>query len=376
MTRASACRKPRKCPLAEFRRRRLMLWFLLAVLLLVPRPAGAVIVLMKADGPPILGFLVRQTDQAVTLRQVLKDGSTKQRTIGRSDIDQLILSVSSDRLTKLDPKKPDQYREYAEELSEKRKDPDARQTAIRLFLITAHLAPDRLGRSSMLGLIPLARSDRERRRFRAMAYLLDPAHDRELLKMQHPTRPPSSTLDNGRGKAMVRALQLLRRGERRQALSQAKRLHLEENLAKLTTSISYEEFEQACAATCPHCTRGSIECPECKGEKQVLGANAVSTTCLVCSGTGHVVCPFCHGDYRDNPLSPSLLRRIVLVELAWLAPDGDPPKSVTDGPVVPLASWGQAVARGQIARILPLRLDMLTEMDPAACNYRDGKWVP
>ncbi len=348
---------------------------LLAGLLIGARPAGAVIILMKSPGPPIRGFLVRQTGQTITLRQVLQDGETKERTIARSEIDQVIQSVSSERLATLDPKQPDAYREYAEELSEKRKDPDARATAIRLYLIAAHLAPDRLGRSAMLGLIPLARSDQEQRRFRAMAYLLDPAHDRALLNVRRVVQPPSSTLDAGRGQAMVRALRLLRQGQRRQALSQAKRSHLDENLPKLTTTISYKEFEQACANVCPHCTRGYVTCPKCGGKKTVPGPRAAPTTCPTCAGTGHVVCPFCHGSYRDNPLSHSLLRRILLVELAWLAPGSGSPDSTERNPVVPMAGWGHAVARGHTAPILPLRLATLTEIDPAACRYRDGKWV-
>ena len=100
--------------------------------------------------------------------------------------------MSEERLAELVRSNPDAYREYAEELAEKRKDPDAQQTSIRLFQMAAVLDPQRLGRSCLLGMVPLARDAAEQRRFRAMAYLLDPDHDPALLQASEQTAARSS----------------------------------------------------------------------------------------------------------------------------------------------------------------------------------------
>lgn len=345
---------------------------LTAGVMMWPSTVSAVIIFLKTPGQPIRGYLVRQTERVITIQQLKTDGSQQQRTIARSDIDQVLIAVSQQRLASLDPTNPDGYREYAEELAEKRKDPDAQLTAIRLFVIAAYLAPAKLGHSAMLGLIPLARDAQELRRFRAMAYLLDPAHDTAVFSSPALRNRTGSELDEGRSKTLLGALRLLRQGRRRDALAQAKRTHLESTLATLTLSISYQEFVQACANVCPHCERGYQVCPECSGKKTVTDDDGQARTCPVCRGTGRVVCAHCRGNYRDNPIDPSLLRRILQLELAWSSgPDGAKPATL-DTP--PHAGWGLAVARGQTKPIMPLSVATLTEFDPTANRYRNGRW--
>ncbi len=160
-----------------------------ALIFLAPQPASAVIIFLKGQDQPLLGYLVRETSDVVVFRQLLEDGQQRRRTLSKSEIEDLIISVSDERLEKLERSDPQAYREYAEELSEKRKDPDAQETAIRLFLIAAYLDTDRLGRSCLLGMAGLARDEAEQRRFMAMAYLLDPKHDSSLLKSPTVTDP-------------------------------------------------------------------------------------------------------------------------------------------------------------------------------------------
>jgi hypothetical protein len=142
----------------------------------------AATVLLKNEATPVRGYLVAEDEQSVTLRVLEANGDWRERRILRESIEIVIRPVDAARLAELDPKFPRAYRDYAEELAEKRVDPEARETAIRLYLIAAYLAPDELGRSALLGMVPLARHEPERRRFRAMAYLLDPAGDRQLLQ--------------------------------------------------------------------------------------------------------------------------------------------------------------------------------------------------
>ena len=335
-------------------------------------PAAAVIIYVKEQAQPVRGYFVREDDQAVTLLEVLPDGSTAERSIPRSQIDDIIRSVSEQRLSELDPNKPDAYREYAEELAEKRKDPDAQQTSIRLFQIAAILDPERLGRSCLLGMVPLARNTDEQRRFRAMAYLLDPAHDTALLQTTAQPSEHTSTLDEKQAEFLLKSLRLLRQGKRKEALSQARRCKLEERLPLLTDTITYREFEKACRPTCPDCDRGRQVCPNCGGTRSVAGSDGANVPCAACGTSGEIPCTTCHGNFRSPPLKPSLLKRILEVETQWLpAVTETSDDSAANGS--PL--WSHVAQREQTAPTHALTLDTLTEFNPRHNRYVDGNWI-
>lgn len=337
-------------------------------------PAAAVIIYVKEQAQPIRGYFVREDDQAVTLLELRADGSTTERSIPRSQIEDMIRSVSEQRLSELDPSKPDAYREYAEELAEKRKDPDAQQTSIRLFQIAAVLDPERLGRSCLLGMVPLARTADEQRRFRAMAYLLDPAHDTTLLQTvsQPSASSTPSTLDDKQAEFLLKSLRMLRQGKRKEALAHARRCKLEERLPLLTETISYEEFEKACRPTCPDCDRGKQVCPSCGGTRTVARGDGSNVPCGACGASGEVPCTVCHGNFKSPPLAPSLLKRILEVETQWL-PEvrGAAPTTVpSEAP-----DWSRTARRDQTSPAHALNLDSLTEFNPRHNRYVDGKWT-
>src|SRR5690349_18452025 len=135
----------------------------LAVLWFV-RPASAVVVYKKGTSKPVAGHLVRQNGNEVVVRDESSSG-LKEIVIPRSEIDDFIETVSAERLAALTPSRPQEYREYAEELAEKKLDPEARQTAVRLFQIAAWLDPAKTGRGALLGLVSVARPGEEEARF-------------------------------------------------------------------------------------------------------------------------------------------------------------------------------------------------------------------
>ena len=153
-------------------------WLALALFV---RTLQAVVVLPKGAKQPIMGYLVRQDDHSIVIRQELPGGKSRESSFLRKDLDELIFTVSPERLAALDPSKPAAYWEYAEELAEKQRDPEARDTAIRLDAIAAARGDDHLRHSALLGLIALARNTDEERLFRAATFLFDSDHDPSIL---------------------------------------------------------------------------------------------------------------------------------------------------------------------------------------------------
>jgi hypothetical protein len=174
--------------------------------------ARAVVVLQKGAQAPLFGYLVRQDATKVVIRLPVH-GALREAQIDRNQIEELIVTVDPERLTKLDPSQPKLYREYAEELAEKQRDPEARDAAIRLFAIAALEGDAKLRKSALLGLIALARSPAEERRFRAAAYLHDPEHDRSILQESAAaTSQPGAPLASA-SPALLEAIQLARQGK-------------------------------------------------------------------------------------------------------------------------------------------------------------------
>lgn len=333
--------------------------------------ATAVIIFLQGHDQPIRGQIVRENDHVVVVREQRPDNTTAERTIPRSQIEDLIRSVDAERLAALDPAHPEAYREYAEELAEKRKDPEAQETAIRLFQIAAVLDPEQLGASCLLGMIPLARNEAEQRRFRAAAYVSDPRHDPALLRIERSQAARSAPLDPAQAEFLLKAFRALRQGRRGEALTQAHRCKLDERLPLLTDTITYDEFQRACEAPCAACTRGRQTCPTCGGTRVATPAGTTRLPCPACGGRGEIVCPVCGGNYKSPPLSDSLRRRIVQLEWQGL------PESDGSAGVVPAThlTWSQAARQGRWTPVRPLTPESLTEFNPRQNRFRDGAWV-
>jgi hypothetical protein len=286
-------------------------------------PAHGVVILKKGTTQPLMGYLVRQDATTVVLREVLADGTSREHTILRTQIDELLLPVSAERLAALDPARPQQYREYAEELAEKARDPEAREAAIRLFHIAAYSGDDKLRRSALLGLAGLAASPAEERRFRAAAYLYDAEHPPAFIVRR--TAVPTARTPAARAElaALLGALRAIRQGrpsETRRFLNDAA---VHEPLALLVEIITRE---------------------------QLL---ALATT---------------------KPLADPSLRQLLAAEIALeLALAEGEAAAATPAPES--TAWSAAASPGGLAPLPSLDLLHLTQFDPRASVFRDGKWV-
>jgi len=283
----------------------------------------AAVVIPKESGEPVFGYLVRNDANRVVLREQLPGGGTRDREFARSEIDELIETVDAARLQELRPEEPRGYLEYAEDLAEKRRDPEARDTALRLYLIAAWLAPEAHGRGALLGMTALARSPEERRAFRALAFALDGYRDAALLREDTvvETRARLPTKNSAANDGLLDCVRQLRRGNRTQARRQAEREEIKSDFVRLQGILSYEEFLAACLDPAP--------------TEQVQRSLVRAELAMMPVGV---------------PPDVEITRRAVAN--AWL------PGVVVSAPPLP-----------------PLTLERVTEFDPRQCKFAAGKWV-
>ena len=266
-----------------------------------------------------MGFLVYEDQRRIVLRMATPAGESYEREFLRSEIDDVLYTVSAERLEMLRCDDPRGYRDYAEELAEKRQDPEARETAIRLYLIAAYLDTADLGRSSLLGMIDLARTESEQRKFRAMAYLLDPDHDRRVLAPA-PATASAAKRDDAARAVLLGALRGLRQGQPSAAQRLLTSPSLKDQLTPFQHVLSYEELKAATQAP---------------------------------------------------SLSPHQLQKVLIVELALTQSSADPDPTPQDAAV----SWQQSI-RGDGRQPMPvLSLESLTEFNPRQCRYQNSKWI-
>lgn len=297
------------------RLKHLAVGWLLAVTLALCREqrAEAVVVLKKGVAAPLMGHLVRADERTVVVRQELEGGKSRDVVIPRSEIDEYVETVSPQRLAELHPAQPSGYLEYAEELAEKRRDPEARDTARRLLTIAASRGDAALRQSSLRVLVELARSEEERRRIAALIFLTGPHHEAEVLSTDSvvANEPDSSA----RHEALT-ALRLIRQGQGATAKGLLEKKPVQEELAR--------------------------------GELKMTPAELTALA-------------------AERSLDAEQLARILRAELA-LEPGSSSPASGQARP------WSRAVRSQALTPVLPLSSERLTEFDPSESVFRGGKW--
>ncbi|QDU94898.1 hypothetical protein [Lignipirellula cremea] len=288
-------------------------------------PAAAVVVFLKNAPEPVMGTLLREDAANIMIEEHLGDGKKRTRSLSRSDIEDIVYTVDKDRLQELKAADPSAYRDYAEELAVKKQDPEARETALRLYLIAASLDRSGLGRSSLLGMINLARGASEERRFRALAYLIDPAHDTSVLTTTNEvkTETPAGGPD-GRLK-LVAALRNLRQGEKAAASQLLGEAGVQAEFAK------YEQFL----------------------------SQAELTRMLQLSG---------------NELTPEQLRKVLALEIALDTTLGAKSTDLA-APLDQAVSWSTIVVSQGVEPVSGLQLETITEFDPQKSQFDGRNWV-
>jgi hypothetical protein len=278
-----------------------------------PRAASAVVVLKKGVEAPLMGHLVRADDRALVIRQELPGGKSRDVTIARSEIDDIVETVSRQRLAELNPANPATYLEYAEELAEKRRDPEARDTARRLLTIAASRGDASLRHSSLLTLADLARTAGEHRRLKALLYLTDPRHDSSILSS---SAHSSATNDSSAQAELLSAFRHIRQGQGAAAKAILEKKPVQDELASEHAPFTLAEL------------------------------TALS---------------------KERTLTDTQLARLLRAELAMEA-ESTPQASADQ------SRWSKSANTSDLTPVLPLNFDHLTEFDPTECLYKNGQW--
>jgi len=297
-------------------------WMVLSAVTLCTVEAWGAVVYVKGQKEPVAGFVESADDTSIRLRIRTSDGEELTRQILRTEIDLLLQPVSPSRLSQLSPDNPKAYREYAEELVEKKSDPEAVETAKRLFMIAAHLDPKAQGRSALLGMTPLMNDSQGVKQLRAMAYLLDPSHDASLLEGKPQAATPGAALDEKLREEVIKVLKMLRHGERADARQQLQRDEIRQGMRQGTSKITPDECLALVQGLCPGCEQGKIP--------------------------------------------PYMLQKLVAAELEL---------STSQAAQEVQPQWGFFLD-GTFQKPLPvLSLAKAIGFDPRKCVYRDGEWV-
>ncbi len=344
--------------------------------LLAPTPARAILI-ETGKGVRVGGYFVRDDGKKLAIRVRTPDGKEKVNEYDRAKI-KVIHQVDRARLQKLTQDDPKGYRDYAEELAGHKADPEARDVAMRLFLIAAYLDPQQFGHGALVSMSALAATPTEARKCRAMAFLLDPQGDAKLLNVDGVKAAARPKAETGALQDFLKALHYYRTGQVKLARDVATRDGMDKLFGMAPGMMDQKAFVQACTdAACPSCSKsklkGKLVCTTCGGRGIVAGAFGQAERCATCGGQKWIVCGGCDGAGVNQEFPDHSMRMLLRAEL-WAVDqlaggDGGP------GPGRGETKWSAILQARQVNPVSPLSLETITEFDPRKCLYRNGAWV-
>lgn len=341
-----------------------------------PSAAWSIEIVETGFKTPIRGFVVREDAKKVSIRVSTPDGKdAPPRDFERSKIT-IIHQLNRDRLGKLSKEDPKAYRDYADELAKKDTDPEAKETALRLFAIAASLEPQQYGASCLLKMSSLASTPAEARKYRAMAFLLDPKGDPSVLKKEVVKPVQATPQTKAQTVALTnfqQALRFYRNGEPLAAKESAKRDGVDKYFGLAPGMMDQKSFMQSCMDSgCVACRlKKYVTCTICKGNGSFNDFGFIDR-CSVCNGTGRLKCTGCDGTGVGHT-SDDQLRIIIRAEL-WAVEqlsggEATPKKGSDDN------KWSAILQTRQLSPVPVLRLETITEFDLGKCIYRNGNWM-
>jgi hypothetical protein len=296
-------------------------------LFLIQAPVRAI--LIEEKGPSkrgvVAGYLLKEdkSKKRIFVRVKVPGGEDKEEWFDLSKIN-VKHRVDLERLKELTRDNSQAYCDYAEKLAEKKDDPEATELALRLFLIAAYLDTPKLGSSCLLKMSALAADPADKRKYQALAFLLDPGSDAALLKPEPGKAPPPPQSKTAKDPLFYfrKALRQYRNGQFTLAQDNAKADAV--GFKTVPGFMDQKSFYQAC--------------------KDALTDPSLSV---------------------DNM---DAVMRAEIWALDQILPAESAAKKGASG------GWSRALSN-QLTPVPLLSLETITEFDPRKCVFRDGTWV-
>jgi hypothetical protein len=344
-------------------------------------PSAAQAIIIEAAGKRVYGYFVRDDGKKLTIREYSADGKEKETEFDRAKTKiRIIHQLDRSRLEELTKARPKAYRDFAEELAEQKADPEARDTAMRLYLIAAYLDPDKFGKSSLLAMSALARTPAESRKCVAMAFLLDAKADVATLKAGAAKTLQLTKTQVGALQDFAKALRSYRAGLILAAKEAANRQAVDQIFGLAPGMFDQRNFLQKCTdASCVTCRstikgmpKGHVLCTTCNGKGATSNMFGGFAPCTQCNGKRVVPCSSCDGTGL-NPIPEDVMRVVLKAEM-W-ALDQIAGSDTRDKKGTSETSWSSILQARQLHPVSPLSLEAITDIDPRKCVYRNGNWL-
>ena len=212
--------------------------------------ATADMLIWRHDGSAITLFGQIEDQDAQTVRfRLHPESGGDLKVFPREDVLALVVNIDSERLGRLDLRNLTDYRDYAEELSSQSIDLQARDLAIRLFLIVGYWSnrlesesnATELRESALRNLPNLARSEKERIGFEKLAFLY------QVVPQWPSQNPPETTLidlDESRRSSLLRLLVAIRTENLTLARQLLRQPEIGQDWKRTVTSCSWGELNR------------------------------------------------------------------------------------------------------------------------------------
>lgn len=284
------------------------------------------VVWLKGNSAPQYGRIISQSEKSIEFSRFENNRLAPSVSLPRVQIEQLVVNFDRERLEKLTPSDPAAYRDYAEELAAQSADPTARDLARRLYLIAAASSPGEreseltIRQSGLAGLVGLANSADERRKLKMLQILVSP-NPVQLIDPTPTTQIPTADGDDRLTLDLIHAIR-------------------SENLTRAVELLAARENRAVFATWSEICSLDELD-----------------------------------SIARVNRPSKAQLSKLLQVEVQILSRDPNlPQKNGTSGNSRDL-SWGDSAMRPFSLPGLAPSFETVTDYDPGASIFREGRWV-
>ena len=206
--------------------------------------AAADVVYLRGQSP-VFGIVVREEANHIVFRQRLEDrAGYRERLIPHNDMITFVVTIEPEVLSTLAPDQPARYRDVAEQLAVQRLDPEARDLALRLYLLGARYGDGPIRESCFRGLLPLARTPDEELAFRILAWQTLGDEGNWLDSVPTRAQPEVGSLDEQSELQLRDILRSWRQGDRNAVVAEIEKPWFRETVRPFASICSWQDLRR------------------------------------------------------------------------------------------------------------------------------------